>query len=145
MTFERLFTKERTQASMQLLVWVVFLAVMNQLAMKFYWYSAIWWFDIPMHFLGGVFLALLGLWIAQFLLFAQKKDFTLASGVVFVLTFVFLVGSFWEVFEFVVDAYTTMRGFNVLDTVSDLCFDLAGGISALLFSLSGIKETFDSQ
>ncbi|MDQ5930921.1 MAG: hypothetical protein QG674_85, partial [Patescibacteria group bacterium] len=25
----------------------------------FYWYSAIWWFDIPMHILGGAFLALL--------------------------------------------------------------------------------------
>ena len=29
------------------------LFLLNYAATKLYWYSSIWWFDMPMHLLGG--------------------------------------------------------------------------------------------
>lgn len=38
---------------------ILFIWLINTVASSFYWYSAMWWFDIPMHILGGLFLALI--------------------------------------------------------------------------------------
>ena len=39
------------------LIFVIFF--INYLAMTFHWYSSIWWFDMPMHFMGGLWLGLI--------------------------------------------------------------------------------------
>lgn len=133
--FGDLLSEERKVASLRLCGVIIGIALANQLALKFYWYSAIWWFDMPMHFAGGVFGGLLGLWLAGYFFSAQFADLSFIRGLAFLMLFVFVAGGAWEVFEFVVDANITQNGFNVLDTLSDLCFDLAGGVTALLFSV----------
>ena len=39
----------------------------------------------------------------------------------------------WEVFEVILNNNTTLFPFNTLDTFSDICFDLSGGATALLY------------
>lgn len=107
---------------------IFFILIVNFLANKFYWYSSIWFFDMPMHFLGGAWVAL-----AYFYIFPFKEKNITTSCILRVLCAVFLVGLGWEFFEFFVDNGIAHNIFNLLDTSSDLFFDLSGGILALLY------------
>src|SRR3989344_6115892 len=45
---------------------IFFIFIVHFFANKFYWYSSIWYFDIIMHFLGG-------LWVGLFFIWFKKK------------------------------------------------------------------------
>lgn len=111
---------------------VAFIFIINWIAMIFHWYSIIWWFDIPMHFLGGVFIGML---YVYFLVRRGTPVWSL-KAVIWGLIAVFAIGLLWEVFEFSLDTWITFRPQNLIDTLSDLCFDLAGATLALWYSRS---------
>lgn len=96
--------------------------------MRFYWYSSIWYFDMPMHFLGGLWLGLALLW------FFKIKDISLKS-IFYLILGVLLIGVLWEVFEVIIDEIITGNLFNTSDTISDIFFDLAGGTFAIFYFL----------
>lgn len=110
---------------------IFFIFIVNFLANKFYWYSAIWWSDMPMHFLGGLWLGLILIWLFNF----QDLSLRLISKIILG---VFLIGVGWEFFEFVFNNYIAKNQFNTLDTISDIFFDLAGGSFAILYFLKRI-------
>ncbi|MEI7709366.1 MAG: hypothetical protein WCI76_01480 [bacterium] len=95
-------------------------------ATKLAWYSLIWWFDMPVHFLGGLWLGLLFIYIFGGAGNRYKYIFRIIS-------LVFLCGIGWEFFEFYFVNHLADNPFNLLDTISDLCFDLAGGCFAILY------------
>ncbi len=107
--------------------------IVNSLAEKFYWYSAIWYFDMIMHFMGGLWVGLVVIW----LLSPQKTDPDV-SFILKAIAGVFLVGVSWEIFEFIFYNYIAGNDFNVLDTISDVFFDLAGGTFAVLYFFNRI-------
>lgn len=113
---------------------IVFISITNFLAMKFYWYSSIWYFDMFMHFMGGFWLGL-----GFLALFFYKKPFRVSdfnfSFIFKIILGVLLIGIFWEIFEILVDKTISHNGFNTLDTFSDLFFDLAGGLFAIFYFL----------
>jgi hypothetical protein len=87
------------------------------------WFLTVWWFDIPMHFLGGVWLALLFLlyfkkFFVNFDLYKNWRKFFIISG------FVVFIGIGWEIFEFLIGAQMTLS-----DTLGDLFFDFFGGLA----------------
>ncbi len=105
-------------------------------AQLFYWYWIIWWFDMPMHFFGGVFIGLMSSWI--FLYSSYKTYFafikTQSQFFIFGLVCVLVVGIGWEVFEYMLHLNVFQSGaLNILDSTSDLFLDTAGGLTALLF------------
>ena len=111
---------------------VVFISVTNFFANKFYWYYSIWYFDMIMHFLGGVWVGLASIYLFP------PKDLSI-KFIWRILFFVLLVGVGWEVFEVFVSRMTTESSyFNILDTISDVFFDLAGGVFAILYFLKRI-------
>lgn len=89
-------------------------------------YERWWWFDIPMHILGGAVAA----WsLARF--FERYKKTVLLKPLVFTLFVLVsgtaLIGVLWEVYEFflhVVTGFITQP--SVADTVADLVNDLVG-------------------
>jgi hypothetical protein len=116
---------------MRLISLILLIFLLNFLAMKFYWYLSIWYFDMPMHFLGGIWLGLASIY------FFPLKDNSLKS--IFKIFFiVLLVGVGWEVFEILVNKFTVQDPFNFLDTVSDICFDLAGGLFAIFYFIKKV-------
>lgn len=110
---------------------VVAIFLVNLAAMKFFWYSSIWWFDMPMHFVGGVFLGLITL--AMYLR-AKKGEAVSTHGFVLVVAMTLLFGIGWEIFEFGIDTFITFSQHNLLDTVSDVCFDLAGACAVFVYA-----------
>ena len=118
------------------LIFLIF--ILNYLAMKFYWYSSMWYFDMPMHFLGGIWLALALSW------FFKIKEISL-SLVIKIIFGVLIIGVLWEIFEIIVNNYTTQNPFNLLDTLSDIFFDLSGGCFAILYFLKKIMPIAENK
>ena len=120
-----------------------FLFVLNLMAQEFYWYFTIWYFDMIMHFLSGFWVALFFVWFFSmedmgFLqLSLEKIDFKLFRKIIL---FVLSIGVLWELFEFYVYQYIGQIPFHLLNTVSDICFDLLGGICAMLYLLVPLKN-----
>jgi len=112
---------------------VVSIFLVNLIAVKLYWYSSIWYFDMFMHFAGGLWLGLAAIW----LLFTENFYIRFVFKVMFG---VLLIGILWEVFEILVNNAIAQNPFNILDIVSDIFFDLAGGVTAVLYFLKSIMS-----
>lgn len=114
--------KKKLSIRIVLIIFIIFL--LNTLAMKFHWYFTVWWFDMPMHLLGGFWIGLL--------LFSIFRVKNINSKNITKVILLFLVIAFgWELFEVSVDKIITKNIFNILDTSSDIFF----GISGVLFSV----------
>lgn len=107
---------------------IILIFLVNFLANKFYWYYSVWYFDMIMHFIGGLWLSLLTLYYFM----PQRMSLRLAGQILLV---VFLIGAGWEVFELLTDRVIAQNPFNILDTTSDIFWDLAGGVAVVLYFL----------
>jgi hypothetical protein len=134
---------------------VLVVLALHALATGLYWYQDLPWFDIPMHFSGGVAVALLTLAIWD--LCIEKVNFQKSVGAfwrqvilaVLVLGVVALVGIAWEWYEFAFDqialvAYPNLppAQTSLSDTMADLALDLLGGLVALI-SVRGFARRKD--
>lgn len=107
--------------------------VLNALASYFYWYQSFVWFDMMMHFFGGI---TVGLFFC-FLLFGtyrswlkNRKNWKIwVAGTILTLC----VALLWEVMEFSVQHLFNIDGVLATpgDSVSDVICGLVGGLTAL--------------
>ena len=91
---------------------------------------------MPMHFLGGFWVGLLALYFFADEL-SDEKPF---ASILKVFIFVLIIGLGWEVFEFFTDKFLSQNPFNILDTASDIFFDLSGGLCAILYVWKRLQE-----
>ncbi len=122
---------ERQELFKRISFLIVLIFGLNLLANKFYLYSGLWYFDILMHFAGGFWLGLVFFWY----FWQKERSISLLQKIILG---VLVVGIGWEVFELVFVNYVALNDFNTLDTLSDICFDLAGGFLAILYCESKI-------
>ena len=120
----------------KLLVLIVAIFIANWVGGKLHLYYMLWWYDMPMHFSGGIFLGLL----FTYLLLRFHKDTWSKKQLWQGLLFVFLIGFGWEIFEFSIDTFISSVQQLPMDSLSDLCFDLAGGGLSLLYSRRYFRE-----
>ena len=107
------------------------LAVIN----TWYWlYPSI---DIPMHLLGGAFVATFFLWLTEKYpgQWQVSRNFFVRATIF--LSFTALVGVLWEFSEFIYGFFASYRawhiaGGDVTDTVTDLLNDLLGGLAVVV-------------
>ncbi|MCK5027203.1 MAG: hypothetical protein KAS07_02185 [Candidatus Pacebacteria bacterium] len=121
---------------------LLILVFLHFISIQFELYFYLPWLDIPMHFLGGFSLGILGICLT--IKFGLSKEI---SGVLIVTIAVFtalLFGVLWEIFEFNSEA---MFGFewaeitNGRDTFSDLFCDLLGScVGAVYFLVTKNKH-----
>lgn len=108
-------------ASLALLV-----AFLHALAGRYSLYWQVWWFDIPMHFLGGVVIAGFVFWLFEFEVPVRlQRALPRFVVVATVSAFFYLL---WEVFEYVADIYGAVDW--AADTALDLAMDGAGFVVA---------------
>lgn len=109
-----------------LVILMFFIFIMDILAKQFFWYYSVWYFDMIMHFLGGF-------WVSLFFMYVFNLSDLSFKNLRNVILFIFLIGILWEFFEIFVNNYIGQEPFSILDTTSDIFFDLSGGVSAILY------------
>ncbi len=114
---------------------MLFIFLANNVALELYWYYSIWYFDMLMHFLGG-------LWEGLFFIYVFYVRKQILTHLFSIILFVLLIGILYEVFEFFLSVISH-DPFSILDTTSDIFFDLLGGSFAILYffkRITSIKE-----
>mgnify|MGYP001598744367 CR=1 FL=1 len=113
---------------------VVGIAIFYILGFVFHWNYSVWWYDLFLHFLGGVWVAI-----------AAKKHIIGSighrglMGPILLVALVALVGVTWEIYEFSIDElffeerarWRAQEGNT--DTMTDLMMDLLGGVATASF------------
>lgn len=98
-----------------------------------------WWFDIPMHFFGGMFTAFLMLWLAHGLyergIVFAKYPFLRPSSMLLFAVFMTLLGAVsWEIFEVLAG---NPRELNYqFDTTLDVYMGVIGSVATVLVVLA---------
>lgn len=124
----------------------IFILVLHILATVNHWYWIYKWLDIPMHFLGGLWLAMIFFWLIHPHL--DFKGHRAILVIVLSLAFVAFLGVLWEFWEFVHDFFFTKNLYfgnqfiieKRIDVVKDLFFDLVGGLVLTLLFLFQVKS-----
>lgn len=128
---------------------LVFIIGLHVFATIYSWYWTYTWFDMPMHFLGGFWLAIVFLYLNPDFKIPNPRFTKLPNyliTIVITLGFVALIGVFWEFFEFLFDIFVSSKGYlgvaqqGVADTMSDLFFDLLGGLVFLIICKYFLKN-----
>jgi len=101
------------------------LAVIHQYALVHFLYWSYIWLDVFMHFLGGLWLGIVGLW---FFYFYKSFPHHSTRALLIALACGLGVGIAWEVFEVV--AGLPVEKNYILDTAIDLLMDTLGAITA---------------
>ncbi len=109
---------------------IFFIWGVNTIADQTHLYYLLWWFDIPMHIMGGLWVALMSLVIYYHSPHFKRKDRSVAFVISFALASTMVIGLFWEVFEFSVEHFVKLNDNGLLDTLKDLVDDLIGAALA---------------
>ncbi len=96
------------------------------------WYY--WWYDLVLHFLGGLWVALAITWL--WLALSRKVR------IVPILLAVLVVGGAWELFEYVIGSLR--EGNYFFDTSLDMLMDALGGLCGYLLVHVAMLEKNDA-
>lgn len=120
---------------------LIFIVVLEVFIIINHLYWLISWLDMPMHFLAGF-------WVALVFNYLNQRFFKLSlfwTTTIMTLSFVALIGVLWEFFEFSLDSFFFLEKWGpfqggLSDTMSDLFFDLLGGLAAVVINFVLKKE-----
>ena len=130
----------------------VFMAGFLGVVLEFY-HEYFWW-DMFIHFLMGVVLSVLSIYILNYTVYKKDKSYhNLFFTFLFMLLFAMGVSALWEMFEFVGDLifnagfqrYVTYEGIvlvgkeAIFDTMIDLTMDFLGAVVGIVFTVVMIK------
>ena len=119
-----------------ILFFLIFILTNFALALYFKLYYLFWWLDIIHHFLGGIWLILFFNFLMKRFRITLISERQRAALFLALIGLVALIGVGWEFFEFILNRYVMSIGFlGYEDTLSDLFFDLLGGVLAFLVIL----------
>lgn len=116
------------------------LATVHYLALQFFLYWRFWWFDLPVHLLGGAVVALGFITLSVYMQALPRRYFSLAG----VILFVILVALLWEYYEIAIGI--PIEANHELDTSLDLLLGVLGGLLGYVVgtSINSLKEASDS-
>ena len=117
---------------------LVVVAALNKLALYFNLYWSVWWFDIPMHFLGGFWVALSALWVISFSASQLLRARTVSIFIVTILI-VLVIGLWWETFELYYGISKVAAPDFLADTITDIILDVVGAVFAFKYAYPKIK------
>ena len=115
-------------------LYILFIFMAHFLGVICDFYSKIYWFDKFVHFLSGFVAA----FIAIYLLVKFKKDKNIIFSIIFIISFSVMIGSIWEVFEYLASYYFNVDpqkvvATGVTDTMGDIIVTL---LASILTSIS---------
>lgn len=110
--------------------WILFIVgAMNAIAYKLYLFWTVIWFDMVMHFLGGLFVSLFFFAVLSVL----KSKLSYVEKLVLGVVFTVLVGLVWEYYELVIGVTNLADTVYWGDTGMDIVMDTLGSLVGVLF------------
>jgi len=116
---------------------IIGIFVLQVILISFGFYNHFPFLDIPMHFLGGFSMGLLGIYIHHAMTDKHHiKGHPDWYHILFVLGFVMLIGVAWEFHEYIIDNTAVFwwgwksTQLSLSDTMGDLLMDAIGGVVA---------------
>ena len=94
----------------------------------------IWW-DVFLNMVSAIALGFIGLTILYALYKEEKINASPLIIAIFSFSFAVAFGALWEIFEFSLDQFFAINLLSPIDSLSDLFFDLAGGIIGTVYFL----------
>lgn len=131
------------------IVYYIYMFFAGFLGVVLAFYVKIEWWDILIHFLMGLLISVLSIYILNLTIYKKDKSkHNLFFTFLFMISFAMLVGVLWEIIEFTGDAifnagyqrYVTYSGEiligreAIIDTMTDLLMELLGSITGVLFT-----------
>jgi hypothetical protein len=113
-----------------ILLLVILLAHLGAVFFNLYW--QIFWYDSVVHFLAGFLMGMSYLWLTTHSSLRLKFQDSIQKNVFILLLFTFVVGIFWEIFEYF-SGTTFAIGFYTIDALLDLFFGLVGAYLSFLY------------
>ncbi len=106
----------------------VFLLLANAMAHSFYWYVSVWWFDMLMHTIGGVFVTI----VAAALLWRRHvRMLPIRETYITLLLSIFIIALAWEYYEYALQIYSRNdMSSDIADSLSDIVCGMIGGTIA---------------
>ncbi|MDO8483079.1 MAG: hypothetical protein Q7S86_04665 [bacterium] len=118
------------------LIVAIFVAFLHVAATMFFLYSFYWWFDIPLHFLGGFCAGLISLYFYSYFHRRTAVSMRPSRGLLVAIIGTVMVGLAWELFEYFAGITFNTVGDYPIDTVKDLIMDILGGYAAYLYFIA---------
>lgn len=128
---------ERRKIFKKAAAFIFIIFAVNFIGSFFHWYTSIWFFDMIMHYLGGLWLGFMYVWLLYPEKFNVKEFIIVISGILF-------IGVAWEVFEVVVNNNTLQSDLDYADIFSDIFFDLAGGVTAFVYFAKKALKSYNN-
>lgn len=122
---------------LELLLVTIFIATLHHLALTYFLYWTFDWFDILMHFLGGLTIGLFALYVfftSGYVKYPNDHWVVVLSVTVGAVLIVGLVWELWELFVGFTDVLQD-RG----DTILDLIMDTLGALCAYYYGKNKIR------
>ena len=110
---------------------LILVAVLHYAATIFFLYWAVAWFDILMHFLGGLLIGLMTLYIFFTSGYVKYPNGHWVVVLSVTLGAVLIVGLAWELWELFAGLSDVLK--DRADTILDLIMDMIGGSVAFLY------------
>ena len=111
---------------------------LNWAGVTLYLYWSLWWYDVLMHFLGGLTVGFATLWLVRL---RTGYNFSLVQCLRIVLYGGIFVGIVWEIFELYYHVTTFDDGiYFVTDTMGDLIMDTIGALVAGVWGYNILKK-----
>ncbi len=110
----------------QIFALILLIAGLHFLGLERHYYWLLWWYDIVLHLLGGLWVGLVAIWLG--------RQLNLTLGWSRLLLIILTVGVAWELYELWFGLTLTSKAGYLEDTGLDLVFDLLGAIGAGFFS-----------
>ncbi len=120
----------RQKTLFNILYFSIALASLDFLALGFSLFWRLWWFDLPMHMLGGFIFGLIFLSIYSFGGAFNLSRNGFAHLLWATLAGVFVAGVAWEMFEYYGGLTFQILGNYQFDTIKDIGMDVLGGYMA---------------
>ena len=117
-------------------LFLIFGVLIHIIFSSFSIYYYLRWIDVPMHFLGGLWLGLAGIYICDRMLpqiFRKKENLSIVA--VALLT-ALIAGSLWEIIELRLFPILKITLINYEDTPSDIFYNLLGSSAGAIYFIS---------
>lgn len=114
---------------------IIIIGIFHHIALQFYLYWVFPWFDMLMHFLGGLWVGLVGIWYVYFSGIIKNINIKSARQMrifsISIITVV-IIGVLWEIFE-VYSGVLSIEENYWFDTSLDILMDTSGASAAFLY------------